>query len=297
MNEQELFLLLDELPDAYITAAAGVHKRRTAHIIVWLSSLAACVVLLITAAVYPSLRVQQPQRQETTTTATTTHITKTTQTSVHTTTETTLTTMTSTTATTETTPLRSATTTSAAITITSTTTSTMETPVTTTFLSEETTRCSEETTEPSEGIAPPAVPPSTQDQTFTVLKYSEVPTSIPDGTLDVYYEFWLLEDEPPPDQLNFDMEQYDYLCVYIKTDWKDAVLTGGSYDGNAFSFDVACLAEPVDGSENLIWLFLPIPKDMPVDITCCICNTQLIWDADIFRALPSDTVNITMPTE
>jgi len=301
LNEQELFSLLDELPDAYITAAAGVHKRRTPPIIMWISSLAACFVLLMTAAVYPSLRVQQPQRQEstTTTTATTTHITTPTQTSVHTTTETTLTTITTTAAATETTPVRSTTTTTTATAITSTTTSTMETPETTTFLSEETTYHSEETTEPSEGIAPPSVPPSTQNQIFTVLEYSQVQESIPDGSLDVYYEFWLFEDEPPMDlpDLEFDMEQYDYLCVHISTDWKDAVLTGGSYDGNAFTFNVACLAEPAEGSKNLIWLYLPIPKDMPVDLTNCYCNTQLICDPDIFHALPSDMVSITMPAE
>ena len=64
MNADELYTLLNDLPDDYVTAAAGTHRqsRRPPYVIV--PAVAACITLLIAAAVYPKLRTQQPERRE-----------------------------------------------------------------------------------------------------------------------------------------------------------------------------------------------------------------------------------------
>ena len=64
MKADELYTLLNDLPDDYVTAAAGTHtqSRRPLYLIV--PALAACITLLIAAAVYPKLKTQQPERQE-----------------------------------------------------------------------------------------------------------------------------------------------------------------------------------------------------------------------------------------
>lgn len=67
MNRQDLSELLNGLPDEWIDSAAEperTQKRRAFRL--WVGGIAACLAVLIAAAVYPRLRVQQPERIETT---------------------------------------------------------------------------------------------------------------------------------------------------------------------------------------------------------------------------------------
>ena len=64
MNADELYTLLNDLPDDYVTAAAGTHRHSRRPLYVIVPAVAACITLLIAAAVYPKLRTQQPERRE-----------------------------------------------------------------------------------------------------------------------------------------------------------------------------------------------------------------------------------------
>ena len=72
MNANELYSLLNDLPDDYVTAAAGTHKQSRKPLYVMIPALAACIVLLLAAAVYPKLRTQKPEIQDPVYTAETT---------------------------------------------------------------------------------------------------------------------------------------------------------------------------------------------------------------------------------
>ncbi|MBR3447238.1 MAG: hypothetical protein IKH27_05500 [Oscillospiraceae bacterium] len=72
MKADELYTLLTDLPDDYVTAAAGMHTQSRRPLAMIVPALAACITLLIAAAVYPKLRTQQPERQEPVMTAETT---------------------------------------------------------------------------------------------------------------------------------------------------------------------------------------------------------------------------------
>lgn len=67
MNRQDLTELLNALPDEWIDSAAEpeIPQKRT-HFRLWVTGIAACLAVLIAAAVYPKLRVQVPGRIETT---------------------------------------------------------------------------------------------------------------------------------------------------------------------------------------------------------------------------------------
>lgn len=64
MNANELYKLLGDLPDDYVTAAAGTHRQSRISLHVIIPAIAACFVLLIAAAVYPKLRTQMPEMQD-----------------------------------------------------------------------------------------------------------------------------------------------------------------------------------------------------------------------------------------
>lgn len=72
MNADALYTLLNDLPDDYITAAAGTHKQSRRPLYMIVPALAACITLLIAAAVYPKLKTQQPERKDPVFTAETT---------------------------------------------------------------------------------------------------------------------------------------------------------------------------------------------------------------------------------
>ncbi|MBP0966007.1 MAG: hypothetical protein J5722_00085 [Oscillospiraceae bacterium] len=72
MNADLLYTLLNDLPDDYITAAAGTHKQSRRPLYMIVPALAACITLLIAAAVYPKLKTQRPERQDPVFTAETT---------------------------------------------------------------------------------------------------------------------------------------------------------------------------------------------------------------------------------
>ena len=77
MNADELYTLLNDLPDDYVTAAAGTHRQSRRTLYLMIPALAACITLVIAAAVYPKLRMQQPERKDPAYTAVTTSVTDT----------------------------------------------------------------------------------------------------------------------------------------------------------------------------------------------------------------------------
>ncbi len=64
MNADERYALLNDLPDDYVTAAAGTHRQSRRPLYMIVPAVAACITLLIAAAVYPKLRTEQPERRE-----------------------------------------------------------------------------------------------------------------------------------------------------------------------------------------------------------------------------------------
>lgn len=67
MNRQDLTELLNALPDEWIDSAAEPEiPQKHTHFRLWVTGIAACLAVLIAAAVYPKLRVQEPGRIVTT---------------------------------------------------------------------------------------------------------------------------------------------------------------------------------------------------------------------------------------
>lgn len=60
MNGEKLYELLQELPDEFITEAAGPHHKRRIAWRVMIPAIAACFAVIIAAAVYPKIRIQKP---------------------------------------------------------------------------------------------------------------------------------------------------------------------------------------------------------------------------------------------
>lgn len=59
MNDTDLLAMLDAIPDEFILSAAKPQKRPV-HLRYGISALAACLLLVLAAAVYPKLRAQSP---------------------------------------------------------------------------------------------------------------------------------------------------------------------------------------------------------------------------------------------
>ena len=62
MKPIELMELLNDLPDEMVDSAAEPQIRRSPIIRYRISAIAACLVLLLSAAVYPKLRIQKPEQ-------------------------------------------------------------------------------------------------------------------------------------------------------------------------------------------------------------------------------------------
>ena len=60
MNGEKLYELLQDLPDEFITEAAVPHRRRRISMLAVIPAIAACLAVVIAAAVYPKLRAQRP---------------------------------------------------------------------------------------------------------------------------------------------------------------------------------------------------------------------------------------------
>lgn len=60
MNGEELYALLQELPDDFITEAVVPYRKRRISLRVIIPAIAACLAVVIAAAVYPKIRMQKP---------------------------------------------------------------------------------------------------------------------------------------------------------------------------------------------------------------------------------------------
>lgn len=323
MNERDLFELLSELPDDYITAAAGPHKRNHTMILRFVSALAACLVLVIAAGVYSAVRVRPPQQLETTTTATqTTTYPSTTDpaptdsssipqsTSLKTEMTISSTESTATVSTAETSNLSSTasseshslTVPSSETSVSATTSSTESNPTTysattstetysseftNTGISSEITLNPEITTE--ETTFPESWPEYTRTEctttgenpggatsgetigTVLIQKTFMTEESLPDGVIDFEYSLQLYRDTIPQyitndyPELVFDLSNYQYLCLDIRTDWMDAAVYDGYYYNGVFFLNAAILAEPSETGKNHIRIYLELPRSLNVD--------------------------------
>lgn len=319
MNERNLFELLSELPDDYITAAAGPHKRNHTMILRFVSALAACLVLVIAAGVYSAVRVRPPQQLETTTTATQTKTYPSTtdpaptdstsipqSTSLKTEMTISSTESTATVSTAETSNLSSTasseshslTVPSSETSVSATTSSTESNPTTysattstETYISEFTnTAISLETTlTPAITTEETSFPESWPEYTTTecpttgenpgggtigtvlIQKTFMTEESLPDGVIDFEYSLQLYRDTIPQyitngyPELVFDLSNYQYLCLDIRTDWMDAAVYDGYYYNGVFFLNAAILAEPSETGKNQIRIYLELPRSLNVD--------------------------------
>ena len=60
MNGEELYALLQDLPDDFITEAVVPYRKRRISLRVIIPAIAACLAVVIAAAVYPKIRMQKP---------------------------------------------------------------------------------------------------------------------------------------------------------------------------------------------------------------------------------------------
>ena len=60
MNGEELYALLQDLPDDFITEAVVPYRKRRISLRVIIPAIAACLAVVIAAAVYPNIRMQKP---------------------------------------------------------------------------------------------------------------------------------------------------------------------------------------------------------------------------------------------
>ncbi|MBR3043290.1 MAG: hypothetical protein IKI45_02270 [Oscillospiraceae bacterium] len=287
MNPITFSEILTDIPDSFIESAAEPHSKP----IRWyrISATAACIVLLIAAAVYPKLRMQAPEITEPPA------ATVTTETTAQNTAETTAVTMYTTAVSMKTTHRTTAETVSqtAAETVTDAITKQDAAPVSQSGT--EPVIVTKQTTISAEVTETTALPKQTIP--ITIRKYTRSIPERPNGG-----EYMCGDDTPPPGTPESPdepvtppvseepkakiVDYFDYYSVLFYDITADAVLLSGQYDGRILSLQFLRLEyDPADGIpliEETVELQLDLPENLKGHIEEVRADVSVTTDAAAF---------------
>lgn len=320
MNPKSFLGLMSDISDEYIVSAAKSHSKP----IHWyqISAAAACIVLLIAAAVYPKLRIQTPEITEPPESVaeiitTTTSVPKLAEHSeTQTATSPIQTTFNSVTAAVNTTASGAN---SATVTETDASTAT-ESPETAAYTETEPNKVDQpisteapNTTAPA--ITEPIQPVTTEPQPVTyefplwkgVVQHPESVPEEPTPMISVRFRIFpdRVDDFLPGTNSDNDYllkaygipAEYDltqHQCLLIKLDaymYQDATVIDGEYMNNGLHLKIACLPD-THHDNSVIYFALPIPDDLIIEPENCTADYLILTDETEYQALVTDSLTI-----
>ena len=298
MNPITFSEILTDIPDSFIESAAEPHSKP----IRWyqISAAAACIVLLIAAAVYPKLRMQTPEITEPPA------ATVTTETTVQNTAETTAVTMYTTAVRQDATHQTPAETVSQ--TVTETVTDAFTDPVET-----QTDSVSELQPQTEPTMISTAITETVQQQpdTMTVplwkgsvsgspsdiildeipdfsCLFRRLPLEQPDPFFEISSQYELLREEFSIPQ-DFDLTKEPLLDITIITGYKNTAVTGCRYTQNGLNLTVSYL-KTNEISEYTVRYAIPLPDNLTVEPENCTAEYVALTDEDAYQALLTDSL-------
>ena len=302
MNPITFSEILTDIPDSFIESAAEPHSKP----IRWyqISAAAACIVLLIAAAVYPKLRMQTPEITEPPA------ATVTTETTVQNTAETTAVTMYTTAVRQDATHQTPAETVSQ--TVTETVTDAFTDPVET-----QTDSVSELQPQTEPTMISTAITETVQQQpdTMTVplwkgsvsgspsdiildeipdfsCLFRRLPLEQPDPFFEISSQYELLREEFSIPQ-DFDLTKEPLLDITIITGYKNTAVTGCRYTQNGLNLTVSYL-KTNEISEYTVRYAIPLPDNLTVEPENCTAEYVALTDEDAYQALLTDSLSFEL---
>ena len=320
MNPKSFLGMMSDISDEYIASAANPHSKP----IRWyqISAAAACIVLLIAAAVYPKLRIQTPEITEppesvaeviTTTTSVS-------ESAEHSETQPAIL------------PIQ---TTFAPVTVTANTTAYISTSIaisetavqTATELPETNAHTETEplttkqpiSTKPQQTTQPTTteitLPVTTALQSITVplwkgsvsnspseliideapnfsCLFRRLPFEQPDPFFELPSQYELLREEFSIPQ-DFDLTQEPLLDITIITGYKDTAITGCRYTQNGLNLTVSYL-KTNEISEYTVRYAIPLPENLTVEPENCTVEYVALTDEDAYQALLTDSLSFEL---
>lgn len=304
MNPTTFLGMMSDISDEYIVSAANPHSKS----IHWyqVSAIAACIVLLISAAIYPKLRMQTPEITEPPAAIVTTETTA--QTAAETTTMTVYATYT-------TAVRQDAThqTTAATVsqTVTETVTDAFTDPVETqtdsvselqpqteptmisTAITETVQQQSETMTVPlwKGSVSSPSEILLNEPQNFNCL-FRRFPFEQPDPFFEIPSRYDRLREEFSIPQ-DFDLTQEPLLDITIITGYKDTAITGCHYTQNGLKLTVSYL-KTNEISEYTVRYAIPLPENLTVEPENCTVEYVALTDESEYQVLLTDSLSFEL---
>ena len=298
MNPITFSEILTDIPDSFIESAAEPNSKP----IRWyqVSAIAACIVLLISAAIYPKLRIQTPEITEPPAAIVTT------ETTAQTAAETTAVTVYTTAVSMKTTHRTTAETVSQ--TVTETVTDAFTDPVET-----QTDSVSELQPQTEPTMISTAITETVQQQpeTMTVplwkgsvsgspseliidegpnfsCLFRRFPFEQPDPFFEISSQYELLREEFSIPQ-DFDLTKEPLLDITIITGYKNTAVTGCRYTQNGLNLTVSYL-KTNEISEYTVRYAIPLPDNLTVEPENCTAEYVALTDEDAYQALLTDSL-------
>ena len=297
MNPITFSEILTDIPDSFIESAAEPHSKP----IRWyrISAAAACIVLLIAAAVYPKLRMQTPEITEPPA------ATVTTETTAQNTAETTAVTVYTTAVSMKTTHRTTAETVSQTVTETVTDAFTDPVETQTDSVSElqpqtEPTMISTaitETVQQPETMTVPLWKGSVSGSPLDIILdeipdfsclFRRLPFEQPDPFFEIPSQYDRLREEFSIPQ-DFNLTQEPLLDITIITGYKDTAITGCHYTQNGLKLTVSYL-KTNEISEYTVRYAIPLPDNLTVEPENCTAEYVGLTDEDAYQALLTDSL-------
>ncbi len=304
MNPKSFLGMMSDISDEYIVSAANPHSKS----IHWyqVSAIAACIVLLISAAIYPKLRIQTPEITEPPAAIVTTETTA--QTAAETTTMTVYATYT-------TAVRQDAThqTTAATVsqTVTETVTDAFTDPVETqtdsvselqpqteptmisTAITETVQQQPETMTVPlwKGSVSSPSELIIDEEPNFSCL-FRSFPFEQPDPFFEIPSQYDRLREEFSIPQ-DFDLTQEPLLDITIITGYKDTAVTGCRYTQNGLNLTVSYL-KTNEISEYTVRYAIPLPENLKVEPENCTVEYVALTDESEYQALLTDSLSFEL---
>lgn len=304
MNPKSFLGMMSDISDEYIVSAANPHSKS----IHWyqVSAIAACIVLLISAAIYPKLRMQTPDITEPPAAIVTTETTA--QTAAETTTMTvyaTYTTAVRQDATHQTTAE------TVSQTVTETVTDAFTDPVETqtdsvselqpqteptmisTAITETVQQQPETMTVPlwKGSVSSPSELIIDEEPNFSCL-FRSFPFEQPDPFFEIPSQYDRLREEFSIPQ-DFDLTQEPLLDITIITGYKDTAVTGCRYTQNGLNLTVSYL-KTNEISEYTVRYAIPLPENLTVEPENCTVEYVALTDESEYQALLTDSLSFEL---
>ena len=320
MNPLTFAEIINDLPADIIESADGPYSRSLR----WyqISAVAACIVLMISAAVYPKLRTQTPEIVSSPTVVSETTVATTTQQER---TDFTTATPESKSSTTQTTAhpasVTSRTTTTATVTMHTTAQNTLATAsVGTTAPRQtaapertETPQTDQPATTTQKQTTKPVLIGSTTVTTVTTTAPQPEPLTVPLWTGYVIYPGGIWDEPPyfhssfrwlPSNQYEFLREEFDIppefdltqnqcLEITIQTAYAKAAIVGCHYKENGLTFTIGYL-ENSRFTDQILRYAIPVPENLSVSPDSCIAKYVEMTDEEMYQALLTNSLTVEM---